>query len=217
MLGGTRPDARTQSCRCPPDVVTGRRFCHRRRRGQQQQNSTTLQLCSSACPEQFFCTARARFHLALAQLGKTTLSVEERQWLAPNDTIDGGMNLVNLDIPNRIFLYDQTELEHDYLWKGLADFLGVGPTIPFHREEHYHSSRGMAHEHDLCAERFDDYRTQQLLPYCCQLSHWLQTYFLPLAADPDRPDVMVANVDRLMEIVETYKVDPCLASRRKEE
>jgi hypothetical protein len=51
------------------------------------------------------------------------------------------------------------------------------------------------------------------MPLSIELAHWLQNYFLPVAADPNRPDVAVANVEKFMDIVETYKVHPCLRKR----
>jgi hypothetical protein len=38
---------------------------------------------------------------------------------------------------------------------------------------------------------------------------WLQDYFVPVARDPTRNDVMIPNVDQFVEIVESYKRDPC--------
>ncbi|KAL3914186.1 MAG: hypothetical protein SGARI_000261, partial [Bacillariaceae sp.] len=137
-------------------------------------------------------------------LGKTNLTTEEREWLAPND-FDGGKEIISLKIPNQIFLYDQTELKSDYLWTGLASYLRVSK-IP---EQQYKGAKGKNLQHlSLCDPKYDAFRAK-LMPYSYELSVWLQKYLLPLARDPSREDVVVANVDRIAEIFETYKTDPC--------
>jgi hypothetical protein len=146
---------------------------------------------------------RARFHLPLARLGKTALSDDERELLAPND-IDGGKNLVNFNISNSIFLYEQTELRESYLWKGLSKFLGVSH-IPNHKFE---GSVGKGKNYTLCIPSYDDFRAA-LMPYSYELSKWMQKYFLPVAKDQNRPDVVVADVERLSAIVRTFADDPC--------
>jgi len=45
---------------------------------------------------------------------------------------------------------------------------------------------------------------------------WLQEYFIPVAKDESRPDVVIARPDRMMELVEDYKVDPCGKLQRLE-
>lgn len=46
--------------------------------------------------------------------------------------------------------------------------------------------------------------------YSYQLSVWLIEYFLPIARDPSRDDVVVGNIDRVQQIVATsYQQDPC--------
>jgi hypothetical protein len=160
--------------------------------------------CRGSCPNhQLFCLGRARFHLPLARLGKTALSKEERQLLAPND-IDGGENLVNFNISNALFLYEQTELREGYLWKKMSDFLGVSH-IP-HRK--FKGSAGHGRNYTLCSPHYDDFRAA-LMPYSYELSVWMLKYFLPVANDPNRPDVVVADVERLSGIVKSYADDPC--------
>jgi hypothetical protein len=162
------------------------------------------QKCRLSCQNrELYCLGRARFHLPLARLGKTTLSDEERRFLAPHD-IDGGKFLVNFNISNPIFLYDQTELREDYLWKELSEYLGVSH-IP-HRK--FMGSVGHGRNFTLCDPLYDDFRSR-LMPYSHEISTWLQRYFLPVADNPRRPDVRVANVERLTVIVRSYMEDPC--------
>jgi hypothetical protein len=160
--------------------------------------------CRGSCPNrQLYCLGRARFHLPLARLGKTSLSEEERQFLAPND-VDGGKFLVNFNISNPIFLYDQMELREDYLWKELSHYLGVSH-IPYLK---FKGSVGKGKNYTLCDPLYDDFRSK-VMPYSYELSTWLQRYFLPVAKNPNRPDVRVADVERLTTIVRSYTEDPC--------
>eukprot|EP00957_Ditylum_brightwellii_P094736 7214571-Ditylum_brightwellii.AAC.1 len=62
---------------------------------------------------------RGRFHLALAALGKTELTAEERNILAAEDP-DGGEDLINMNVINDVFLYEQQTLGEDYVWDELA-------------------------------------------------------------------------------------------------
>jgi hypothetical protein len=68
---------------------------------------------------------RAEFHVALASYGgKTPLTAQERQYLAPTHYY-GGANIPNHQVRNPIFLYEQTELKEEYVWEDLANYLGI--------------------------------------------------------------------------------------------
>lgn len=191
MQGDRDPYERLDICPCNPNDQGVRRGdgCGR---------------CRGSCPQrQLYCLGRARFHLPLARLGKTALSDEERELLAPND-IDGGKNLANFNITNSIFLYEQTELRESYLWKGLSKFLAVSH-IPNRK---FQGSVGKGKNYTLCTPYYDDFRAA-LMPYSYELSEWMQKYFLPVAKDQHRPDVVVADVERLSAIVRTFADDPC--------
>jgi hypothetical protein len=137
-------------------------------------------------------------------MGKTNLTHEERQWLAPHD-LDGGDQIISLDIPNQIFVYDLTQLKEKTVWKELASFLRVSK-IP---QQQYQGAKGKnLTQLDLCHPNYDSFRAK-MMPYSYELSVWLQQYFLPVARDPSRHDVVVANVDKIASIFETYKQDPC--------
>jgi hypothetical protein len=56
------------------------------------------------------CFHRARLHLPLARLGKTALTTEERNLIAPDDP-DGGVNLFDGRVRNPIFVYDLTQMK----------------------------------------------------------------------------------------------------------
>ena len=163
--------------------------------------------CRNGCPgRQLFCLHRGRFHLALAKLGKTALTGEERKMLAPNDA-DGGENLRSSGIKNPIFLYDQQELSQDYVWEELAEYLGVNH-IP---HDKYQSSHPKRHDRnlDFCEEKYDDFRAM-MMPYAYELSVWLQEYLIPVANDDGRDDVVIPRADSsFSKRVEDYKNDPC--------
>eukprot|EP00559_Dactyliosolen_fragilissimus_P007719 CAMPEP_0184859434 /NCGR_PEP_ID=MMETSP0580-20130426/4439_1 /TAXON_ID=1118495 /ORGANISM="Dactyliosolen fragilissimus" /LENGTH=342 /DNA_ID=CAMNT_0027356065 /DNA_START=162 /DNA_END=1190 /DNA_ORIENTATION=+ len=164
--------------------------------------------CSRSCPRgQIFCLHRARMHLALAGLGKTNLSKEERQLLAPNDP-DGGDNLKFYNIKNSVFLYDQEQLVKDNLWESLAQYLGVSH-IPHDLYEGSHGRGGKKKTCiDFCNEQYDLFRSM-MMPYAYEMSVWLQDYFIPVAKNENRPDVVISSDDSLFELVESYKNDPC--------
>jgi hypothetical protein len=163
--------------------------------------------CRNGCPNhQLFCTNRARFHLSLAALGKTSLSSDERQLLSPNDP-DGGVNLKNNNITNSIFVYEQQELNEEYVWVNLAKYLDV-EYIPHDKYRGSHDKKEPSVFTDFCEDQYDLFRAM-MMPSAYELSVWLQEYFLPVAMDDNRPDVVVPNVTRMMEIVDTYKYDPC--------
>lgn len=163
--------------------------------------------CRYGCPtHQLFCTNRARFHLSLAALGKTSLSSEERQLLAPNDP-DGGMNVKNNNITNPIFLYEQEDLNEEYVWETLAKYLDV-EYIPHDKYRGSRDEKAKTVFTDFCQDKYDSFRAM-MMPNAYELSVWLQEYFLPVAMDDDRPDVIVPNATRMTELVDRYKYDPC--------
>ncbi|KAG7364413.1 hypothetical protein IV203_037615 [Nitzschia inconspicua] len=187
--------------RSTPYELMGMCPCNINREGMRRGNNTCSQ-CRGSCPKrQLYCLGRARFHLPLARLGKTALSEDERQLLAPLD-IDGGKNLISFNISNSVFLFDQTELRQGYLWKSLAQFLGVS-YIPHSK---FQGSVGHGKNYTLCEPHYDSFRSK-LMPYSYEL--WMQKYFLPVAEDPNRPDVMVADAGRLSDILKSYLEDPC--------
>jgi len=117
--------------------------------------------CRNSCPKrQLFCIQRARFHLALAQLGKTELSSEERKFLAPEDP-DGGDHVGNDNVRNPVFLYEQSELNEDYVWEEMAAFLEIeNITHNQYRGSHGHGNK----KTDFCDDKYDNFRAQ-MMPY----------------------------------------------------
>jgi len=163
--------------------------------------------CRAHCPDrQLFCVHRSRFHVDLAQLGKTDLTTEERSLLAPNDR-DGGINLKNKKIRNPIFIYELKQIKEDYLWKSLGDYLGFeGGVIKHNKIRGAHGKQ--VNSTNFCEPKFDDLRAT-MMPYAYDLSEWLQRYLIPVAKNTSRLDVVIAHPDSFVELVESYKYDPC--------
>ncbi len=135
---------------------------------------------------------------------------EERQLLAPYDR-DGGMNIRSNNIRNPIFLYDQTQLGEEYVWDEMANYLNI-PNIP---HDQYIGSHGINAKNEtykvdlnLCVEEYDDFRALMMI-YSYELAVWLQEYFIPLARDAGRTDVVIPRPDLFYNLTEGYKVDPC--------
>jgi hypothetical protein len=164
--------------------------------------------CRNGCPaRQFFCMDRARFHLPLARLGKTSLTDIERTLLAPLDW-DGGERVVSNDIRNPVFLYEQTQLRDDALWKDLAVNLGV-PEIKNNRRYSSNGGKGKTEGLiDICDSEFDNFRCTMML-FSYDLSVWLLDYFIPVAKNESRPDVVIGQIDSFIDKVKDYKLDPC--------
>jgi hypothetical protein len=169
------------------------------------QPCTHRNACRMTCARrQLVCVQRFRFHVFLAQLGKTPLSETERVLLAPND-FDGGTRLPNHQIRNPVFLYEQTELNEDYLWKKIARYLNYeGDMI---RHDQYQSSHGKtfpgANIIDICEAQYDEFR-RFMMPYAYEMSVWICDYFVTPGSG-----VEVGDRDRFCEMVRDYKNDPC--------
>mmetsp|Transcript_20950 Transcript_20950/g.31595 ORF Transcript_20950/g.31595 Transcript_20950/m.31595 type:complete len:408 (+) Transcript_20950:176-1399(+) len=166
--------------------------------------------CRNGCPSrQLFCVHRARFHNALASLGKTALSTEERSLLGPDD-IDGGANLVDNRIRNPIFLYEQTMLGEESVWEDLRNYIGIENTL---QHDKFVSSHGRGDNRDInfCNDTYDHFRAI-MMPISYNVSLWLQKYFIPIAKKRD--DVTISNLEKFAKIVERYKFDPCGKLRR---
>jgi len=161
--------------------------------------------CRLSCQRGYlFCIFRARFHLYLARLGKTSLSKEERKWLAYDDP-DGGDNLKVFNITNSVFVYAQEDLSESYVWEELAQFLNVD-NVP---NTDFKGSPGRKKKPlDFCHNDHNAFRSKMML-ISYDLAMWMQNYFIPVAKDESRSDVVIPRPDRMMELLESYKLDPC--------
>jgi len=164
--------------------------------------------CRSGCPNNWlFCTSRARFHVALARLGKTPMGDAERSLLAPND-FDGGLSVQSMNIRNPVFLYESSQIGDDVLWEDLADFLSYAGEIPHNKFVGSHGPQRSeemikkveARKIDICEPTYDNFR-KELMPYAWQMSRWICDYFVPSG------DVRVT--EGFCSIVRDYENDPC--------
>jgi hypothetical protein len=176
-------------------------------------------VCRHQCPnQQLVCAHRGQFHTSLAKLGKTPLSDEERQHLAP-DQVYGGNRLPNYNVTNPIFLYDLGQMKEEYFWQNLAQFLDVPGSIP---NEKYHGSHGRDHHWgdqgriNVCDAYLDDFR-KIMMPFSYELFIWLDRFFRPVALDPSRPDVVVCNATDFFNRIQAYAKDPCDRLERLED
>ena len=154
-----------------------------------------------------FCLNRARFHLGLAELGKTPLDKVERELIPPELKVsDGNM------IRNKIFLYDMEQLgdknttRKERLWSDLGDFIGYPDTIPHDKYKSSHGIEGANAKNariNICDKRYDPIRAQ-LLVHGRQMSQWICPYFVKQGKD-----VYVSSQDYLCQLVEKYAEDPC--------
>ena len=181
------------------------------------------------------CSARGRFYLPLARLGKTALQKDERGLLAEelyqarrrrNEPSDKLRNFPlpdnpasNIGIPNQIFLFDSTQGKEEYLYEQLAEFVRIDRNRLPSLEGNYHSrwsrdSSNSTHPSkkagdfalDLCLPEFDFIR-KELLPISYTLGRWLLDFFVP--ASVERDDITIPNLTAFREIVQTYLKDPC--------
>ena len=162
--------------------------------------------CRVSCPhKQLICASRARFHVALARLGRTDMSQKEIELLSPNDP-DGGVNVKNLHIRNPIFLYEYEMLNEEYMWSRLGRFLGVNKPLQHDQRRAGGKNRSLAI--DFCDDKFDDFRAL-LMPIAYNVSVWIQDYFIPIAKNKNQNDVIIPEPDTFWKLVDDYKHDPC--------
>ena len=98
------------------------------------------------------------------KLGKTPLTDEERELLAPDDE-DGGTHICIDGTKNPIFFYDEGELKDDYAWEGLADFLGV-ESMDHLKRTHKMDSVKTIESLDFCDDKMDSVKVIESLDFC---------------------------------------------------
>ena len=171
--------------------------------------------CRHECPNNGqLCSARARFHLPLARVGKTALDEKERELLAPDDK-DGGMKLTNLHVKNPIFIYELSEIGQDDMWDALAKLLKV----PYIRHDkiigkNEDRKRENSKRLNFCDEEYDEFRAH-IMPHAYNMSSWFCDYLVPAAKDENQ-NVYMTDPDRFCEKVRSYAEDPCNRLHRLE-
>jgi hypothetical protein len=56
-----------------------------------------------------------------------------------------------------------------------------------------------------------------MMPIAHEMSIWFCDYFIQVAKDPSRPDVVVPRPDRFCQVVRNYTNDPCGRLERRED
>jgi hypothetical protein len=171
-----------------------------------------------SCPQGILCVGRARFHLFLAQLGKTSLDEEERKWLpfAEDENIIWKKNH-HVKLPNDIFLYETSQLTDtqnqtraELFWEDVAGFLNFPYKIP----HDIHSTPGKTlsdpkkqekrdkRKIDICDPLYEELR-KPLMEYAIQISYWVCEYFVKSNG------VFVSSPEHFCKILKGWRQDPC--------
>lgn len=145
------------------------------------------------------CTHRAQFHHAISRLGLTPLSTEE-EW-----TILDYHNMTIDRTAGDVFFMELTQLYASAERKGqlrndLSQFLDIDdlPSMPDYQVP-YERIEG---EIDICEAEHDEVR-RVLLLQAQKASTWIQTYLLK------SPRAIVSSRSYFIELIETWKNDPC--------
>jgi hypothetical protein len=165
------------------------------------------ELLGECTPEsQGVCTARAEFHGNLAMMAKTNLTnPDEWKLLRVRDKY---RDITLIDNP--VFLYDVNQLYDSNTTRkaafkaDLRDFLGVKADMPEPVEEGK-SSKPKQQKMDICEPQYAALRTE-LLEIGERASIWITKYFMAAPSD----QVVVSSPDFFKEILQDWKVDPCV-------
>jgi hypothetical protein len=153
------------------------------------------------------CTSRAEFHGNLAMLAKTNHSdPDEWKLLRLRDKYQ---HMSRIDNP--VFLYDVNQLYDSNktrtaaLKADLRDFLGVQTDMPDPVGEGKKSSKPKLQKMDICEPQYAALRSE-LLDIGERASIWITKYFMAASSD----QVVVSSPDFFKEILQDWKVDPCV-------
>ena len=157
------------------------------------------------------CTHRARFHLFLANFGKTPLGYQERQFFP-----HGGNALRVKHTKNTIFLYhveqlkDKDEARQLQLRQDLTSFLGLPELLP-RMDVWTKPGKNLSTEQlekanslrlNICDPQHDHVRSV-LIEQGRNSAEWILQYFL------ESPDVFVSSPDFFKELTKAWESDPC--------
>lgn len=170
------------------------------------------------------CGGRAMFHKSLAVLGKTPMTDPAELALfhigegSKSFEATSMVNQTQNSIPNHVFIYDLEQLGDSNdararsFRKAIQDYLGVNEEL----QEVLHVKPGKTdidsedqrrrneRKIDICDEKFTTQRVM-LLEIATKAQDWIRSYFLKSS------DVFVGNRQHFLEILEAYRVDPCLS------
>lgn len=152
------------------------------------------------------CTNRAQYHHGLSRLGLTPLNTDHEWDLLDHHsmTIDPTSSKVFLMELNQLHTPDEEKREQ--LRVDLQSFLGLEdddnnalPPIPQYDTPPYHRVEG---EIDICEAQYARVR-KVLLSHGQRSSEWIQQYLMKSSR------LVVSSRPYLLELLETYKTDPC--------
>eukprot|EP00977_Amphora_coffeiformis_P010974 scaffold2614_cov132-Amphora_coffeaeformis.AAC.1 len=162
------------------------------------------------------CTFRSRYHLFMANLGKTPLSNQERALFGKHNRI-----VKPTPTPVPVFLYEVTQLSDTdptremQLLQDLQDFLQLEQPLDrmlWFKPGIVHSNEAVAQyletkKIDICDKRYDGVR-KELLQNGREAAKWMRDYFIK------SPDVVVSSPDYFVNhVLAAWEVDPCIARR----
>jgi hypothetical protein len=158
------------------------------------------------------CSHRARFHQYLANLGKTPLGPEERNFFA-----HGGKELRLTPVQGKVFLYhveqlrvDEPPLRQLALRRDLSSFLDLPDILPpisiwtrpgknLSQEQWEDANRRRL---DICHENHTHVR-KFLMEQSTMTAEWILQYFLK------SKDVYISSPDHFRDLLKQWEVDPC--------
>jgi hypothetical protein len=150
-------------------------------------------------------TDSARFDLYLKQLAKTEMSLEEFEDMA------GRPHLAVKPNRFRIFLYSLSQMEDETVERKqsfteqMQNFLGLVepfPVITQRNKNHFIGDNAHKETIDICDDKFAEVRTV-LVKQGAETQRWIREEFM------HSHDVVVANHDHFLEMLDTWSVDPC--------
>lgn len=158
--------------------------------------------CKSDCKvimKHRVCTGISKFHEALSRLNFTAMNSDEEL-----DLLGHHKRSIHGNLTGRVFLLELGQLSdrtsrRDSFQKDIEDFLGLrSNSIQFPKREVKQSD----YLFNICDDRFKDVRNA-LLKIGINASKWIQEYFIK------SPRIVVSNRAHFVELIETWKYDPC--------
>ena len=162
------------------------------------------------------CTFRSRYHIFMANLGKTPLSAQERTLFGKHNRI-----VKPTPTPVPVFLYEVTQLSdtdptrETQLLQDLQNFLELEQPLDrmlWFKPGIKHSNEAVAQyletkKIDICDSRYKRLR-DELLRNGREAAQWMRDYFIK------SPDVVVSSPDYFVNhVLAAWDLDPCIARR----
>jgi hypothetical protein len=163
------------------------------------------------------CTERAKFHVALARLGKTDMTSPEELEIIRNNR-DLFEEVPPPRLPNKIFFWitdqltDTNETRAAKFRSDVREYVGFSNELPPVPHFIPHPDTGVPEEEinktliDICDTEYDEVRAV-LMETSRSASIWISKYFL------ESEDVAVSSREHVEEILMTWMDDPCESAK----